>query len=81
MKRHHTVKSILLLVNCVAVYALAGLPFTSYAQGLVEAPIALTPNVDCPNGCKWSLSILNSTGSDFAVGEGLCRVYLRIFPR
>ena len=74
MKRHHTVKSILLLVNCVAAYALAGLPFTSYAQGLVEAPIALTPNVDCPNGCKWSLS-------DFAVGEGLCRVYLRIFPR
>jgi hypothetical protein len=63
------VKSILLLVNCIAVYALAGLTFTSYAQGLVEAPIALTPNVDCPNGCKWSLSILNSTGSDFAVGE------------
>jgi len=47
----------------------AGLSFTAYAQGLVETPIAITPNVDCPNGCKWSLSILNSTGGDFAVGE------------
>jgi hypothetical protein len=69
MERHHTVKSIRLLVNCLAVYALAGLSFTAYAQGLVETPIAITPNVDCPNGCKWSLSILNSTGGDFAVGE------------
>jgi hypothetical protein len=39
------------------------------AQGLVERPIAITPVVDCPNGCKWALSIVNPTSQDFGVGE------------
>lgn len=50
---------------------IAGLctPQTVYCQGLVENPVALTQAVDCPNGCKWSVSILNPTSDEFAVQE------------
>jgi hypothetical protein len=60
-----------LLITCVAGVALAGwgAPRTAHGQGLVEQPFAFTPHVDCPNGCKWSLSILNSSARDFVVDE------------